>query len=269
MTPYVVVLILWVENMKKSKIIIISICISVVTLLLYTLYQIQHYKEYVESGQFYIDEYENEKNTENLFKLCLHLSDNDDMKLLDYLDTLINSSDFNEVCIENVDFVSTDYQAGVYKNAMITSAFKICILQNDVEMLEQAIDKYYLQFDTNFSHTYYLSTALNKNTDFSKTHSNEIIQCLENLYFENNGENQLLTTILSYYIYIDDKDKIEIYSKEWPILYGTAENASESTLQTAQEFLQLNVDCWAYAINNEVSEELQNYSNTLDIILSR
>lgn len=36
--------------------------------------QIQYYEEYVGSKQFYVDEYEDKKTTDNLFNLCLYLS---------------------------------------------------------------------------------------------------------------------------------------------------------------------------------------------------
>lgn len=255
------VLILVDKKRKKNVLLIVSI---VFFLSLFTISQIQYYKEYVGSKQYYIDEYNDEKTTDNLFNLCLYLSNNNDIELLNYLDILINSSDFENVCIENVDFVTDSYLAGIYKNCLITSAFRICIIENDIEKLESAIFKYYQQLDNNFSHTYYLCSALNKNTNFSKTYSNEIVQWLENLYVSNKGEQQLITSILAYYIYVDDKEKIETYSKEWHIVYGVEENVYDS--QILQEFLQLNVDCWVYAIDDKTSIALAEHRDLLNNI---
>lgn len=261
--PSVEVLIL-VDKKRKRNVLLIVI---IVFLSLYTISQIKYYEEYVGSKQFYIDEYEDEKTTYNLFNLCLYLSNNDDIELLNYLDILINSPDFEDACIKNIDFVTDRYSAGIYKNCLITSAFRICIIENDIEKLESAIFKYYQQLDNNFSHTYYLCSALNKNTNFSKTYSNEIVQWLENLYVSNKGERQLITSILSYYIYVDDKEKIGTYSKEWHIVYGLEENAYDS--QILQEFLQLNVDCWIYAIDDKTSIELAEYRDLLNNITIR
>ncbi len=249
------------KKRKKSTILIIVI---IVFLSLYTISQIQYYKEYVGSKQYYIDEYNDEKTTDNLFNLCLYLSNNNDIELLNYLDILINSPDYDNICIENVDFVTDSYLAGIYKNCLITSAFRICVIENNVEKLEYAVTKYYPQLDNNFSHTYYLCSALNKNTSFSQTYSNRIVQELEKLYVGNKGERQLITTILSYYIYVDDKEKIELYYQDWNVAYGVHETTHNPKL--SQDFLSLNVDCWAYAIDDKTSIALAEYRDLLNNI---
>lgn len=242
----------------------ILIIVIIVFLSLYTISQIQYYKEYVGSKQYYIDEYNGEKTTDNLFNLCLYLSNNNDIELLNYLDILINSPDFENICIENVDFVTDSYLAGIYKNCLITSAFRICVIENNIEKLEYVITKYYPQLDNNFSHTYFLCSALNKNIEFSKTHSNEIVKCLENLYIGNKSEQQLITTILSYYIYVDDKEKIDLYYEDWNVAYGVYETTNNPEL--FKKILNLNVDCWAYAIDDKTSIALAEHRDLLNNI---
>lgn len=158
--------------------IIISVCVVV-----YGAIEIKKLKD-PNSVESFIAVYENEPSNRHLIALCNKLSIEKDKRFFKYLDKYMNMENYNGEIKSFENGNITDEQIDLYHDFMITSAFKICVKNNDIDLFTETLLKYYPQIRDK-DKLFYLSLANDdtaESTEFFKANIERILNAFEELY---------------------------------------------------------------------------------------
>lgn len=192
-----------IKKLKKRDLIILifilMISISVITY--YAVDLANFYKNY--DINCCLEDYEKDPSNQNLIALCLELAVKNDIRLLEYVDNYLGMENFNSETRQYEQSIMSDEEIDFCHDFMITSVFRICAQNNNLDLFMESLNKYYPQI-RNKDKLFFLSLANKggyKETKFFKTNAGVIIEYFENIYASTDIPKEKWKTLLIIYTY--------------------------------------------------------------------
>ena len=192
--------------------VIFSVCIVV-----YGAFEIKKLKD-PNSIEYFIAVYENEPSNRHLIGLCNKLSIEKDKRLFKYFDDFMNMENFNGEVKNYENGNITDAEIDFCHDFMITGAFKICVKNNDIDLLTETMLKYYPQIRDK-DKLFYLALANDGSaeaTEFFKDNAEKLVEVLEKFYTEADNPKLKLRYLLEIntYYYCDEVQNYDLYKEK-------------------------------------------------------
>lgn len=171
------------------------------------------------SIESFIAVYENEPSNLHLIGLCNKLSLEKDKRLFKYFDDFMNMENFNGEVKNCNNGNITDAEIDFYHDVMITDAFKICVKNNNIDLLTEIMLKYYPQI-RNKDKLFYLALANDGSaeaTAFFKDNAEKLVEVLEKLYNEEDNPKLKLRYLMEIntYYYCDEVQNYDLFKEKY------------------------------------------------------
>lgn len=209
--------------MKKKILNIITVLIAIVTIciivhIVYDVVKIIKLKD-PNSIESFIAIYENEPSNRHLIGLCNKLSLEKDKRFFKYFDDFMNMENFNGEIKNYENGNITDAEIDFCHDFMITGAFKICVKNNDIDLLTETMLKYYPQIRDK-DKLFYLALANDGSaeaTAFFQDNAEKLVEVLEKFYTEADNPKLKLRYLLEIntYYYCDEVQNYDLFKEKY------------------------------------------------------